>query len=153
MKKGIKGIILAAMLLVCLTVAACTGVTANVHELKNDKGIVLMTDDAIDVSNANAQKKLEQFIQSDAAQQTKQSLTNEQMNADIYAKGNAVVFELALTAELTAEQEALVQSSAKSLLSSTDIKEGRSDTGVDNMVVVYAVISKSGSVLASDILK
>lgn len=153
MKKGIKGIILAvAMLLVCLAVTACTGVT-NVHELKNDKGIVLMTDDAIDVSDANAQKKLEQFIQSDAAQQTKNSLTNEQMNADIYARGNTVVFELVLTEELTAEQEALVQSSAKSLLSSTDIKEGRSETGVDNMVVVYAVISKSGSVLGSDILK
>lgn len=152
MKNGLKGMVVAALLLVCLAVTACSGVT-NVHELKNDKGIVLITDDAIDVSDADAQKKLEQFVQSDAAQDTKDSLTNEQMNADITAKGNAVVFELTLTEELTAEQEVLVQSSAKTLLSSTDIKEGRSETGVDNMVVVYAVISKSGSVLGSDILK
>lgn len=153
MKKSIKMIALAmAMLLACMAFAACSA-AGNVHELKSTKGVVLMTDDAIDTSDTAAQTKIESYLDANGVTSLKESFSAQQLEAEIYAKGNAMVFELNITMELTAEQEAAAQEAVKPMLSSTDIKEGRADAGVDNMVLVYAFISKDGKVLAADILK
>ena len=153
MQKSIRYIsVIAAVLAVCLVFAACA-VGVNTHELKDDKGIVLYTVDAINTSDTASQAKIESYMKDKGVDALEKSLTTDQMEAKLFAKGNVMVFRIALKNDMTDEQASALETSTFGSVKSIDIKEGRSETGADAMVVVYAFLNKDGKVLKSEIVK
>lgn len=142
----------AAVLALCLLFSACA-MGGNVHEVKNAKGIVLCTDDAIDTSATKAQNKIEEYMKANDADDLKKNMSGPFADVDIFASGNAMVVTLSMKTDLNEEEPSVAQESFLSMAKAIDVKEGRAETGVDDLVVVYAVISKDGKVLSSDILK
>lgn len=153
MQKSIRYIsVIAAVLAVCLVFAACA-VGVNTHELKDNEGIVLYTDDAINTSDTASQAKIESYMKDKGVDALEKSLTTDQMEAKLFAKGNVMVFRIALKNDMTDEQASALETSTFGSVKSIDIKEGRSETGADAMVVVYAFLNKDGKVLKSEIVK
>lgn len=157
MAKTVKGVALVlALMILCFTFVSCgkaNGGVADNHTLINPDGDVLITDDAIDVSDLEAQTKIEEYLSNGDIVITKPGISNEQMSQDIYAKGNAIVMEFYITAELSDEQKAAVKENLTPKMSAININDGRNDTGVSNLVFVYALFDRMNNMIMSDIIK
>ena len=159
MSKTIKAVALAlALLMACFMFAACGGRgsninSSNIHELINNNGVSLITDDAINTNDTGAQEKIDEYLSDGNAEQIKPSFVNDQMSVDIFAKGNAIVMEFYITVELSDEQKAIVKENLPPKMKSINVNDGRNETGVENLVVVYALFDRNNELIMSEILK
>lgn len=122
----------------------------NVHQIIGKTGVLLATDSQIDTSDSNAQSKLETFVSTDIAQMKSALESNGNETAYIYAQGNTIVIEEVLTAEL---DKATAEQYLANYSSQFNSSKAHSDTGLDNVVMVWAVVSKDNTLLASSVMK
>lgn len=157
MAKAVKGIAqVLALILLCLAFSACGRTNVDIsdeHVLINPDGDVLIRDDSIDVSDLAAQTKIEAYLSNGDIEIAKPGVANDQMSQDIYAKGNAIVMEFYITAELSEEQKAAVKENLTPKMAAINIEDGRKDTGVSNLVFVYALFDRLNNLIMSDIIK
>ena len=163
MKQAIKALALACvMALGCTAFCACGGKneSAKTEETKpaataltNENGVVLIDNPAIDANDAAAQEKLEQYIQSQNFAAKTANLSSDYYTARTFAKGNAIVLEMDVTAGLTDAQKQSLNGTAEAIKMNMDfsLAQGRAATGVSNLVIVAAFVDKDNTVLASAI--
>ena len=163
MKQAIKALALACvMALGCTAFCACGGKneSAKTEETKpaataltNENGVVLIDNPAIDANDAAAQEKLEQYIQSQNFAAKTANLSSDYYTARTFAKGNAIVLEMDVTAGLTEAQKQSLNGTAEAIKMNMDfsLAQGRAATGVSNLVIVAAFVDKDNTVLASAI--
>ena len=158
MSKTIKAALLAATLLLCLVLAACgSGApekkqAENAHQILNADGVLLLEDEAIDTGNADAQTKLETYL-STRAESLQKRFASEASQTEIYARGNTIVFETDLTAEVAADQIETLKRTMEEMTTTMDLKDGRAQTGVDSLTVLYALVNTDGTVEYSKLMK
>ena len=163
MKQAIKALALACvMALDCTAFCAC-GARAKAPRqeetkpaataLTNENGVVLMDNPAIDANDTAAQEKLEQYIQSQNFAAKTANLSSDYYTARAFAKGNAIVLEMDVTADLTDAQKQSLNGTAEAIKMNMDfsLAQGRTATGVSNLVIVAAFVDKDNTVLASAI--
>ena len=163
MKQAIKALALACvMALGCTAFCACGGKneSAETEETKpaataltNENGVVLIDNPAIDANDSAAQEKLEQYIQSQNFAAKTANLSSDYYTARTFAKGNAIVLEMDVTAGLTDAQKQSLNGTAEAIKMNMDfsLAQGRAATGVSNLVIVAAFVDKDNTVLASAI--
>ena len=148
-------LLVVAALIACLAFSSCTGgVVNNPHEIKNSKGISLCTDDAINTADEAAQVKLNKYLVDDGnGEEMKSQLGSDEMTVDVYAKGNTMVLEYNITTDVTEEQAKALKEQVQPRMASMSITDGRKETGVDNLVVVYAILDNRNNIIVSDVFK
>ena len=162
MKQAIKALALVCVLaLGCAVFCACGGKSesAKTEEtqpaaaaLTNENGVVLMENPAIHAGDSAAQEKLEQYLQAhNALSAAAANLSSDYYTAKVFAKGNAVVLEMDVTADLTDAQKQSLSGTAEAIKQNADysLAKGRTDSGVSDMVVVIAFVGRDNTVLAS----
>lgn len=152
MKKTVKGLALVmAMLFACLAFTACGGNSEPDHKLKNANGVVLIEDDSINVNNSDAQAKLEKYMDDNNIADYASSMSTDSYTANIYAKGNALVYEMTMTIEVTDVMKEALSSTADSFKDSMNsaVTQARTETGIDDLVIVAAYVDENGEVLTS----
>ena len=129
------------------------GCTSNKHQIvSSTTGVVLAEDDAIDTGDGEAEKKLNDYLNSQNASSYEQEL-NRQLNgtgnAKIYAKGNAFVVEMNVTKELSSSERESARQYLEQYYSSygSSLAQGRSESGVDNMVMVVAAVDNNHEII------
>ncbi len=126
-------------------VKACS---SNTHQLKNANGVVIAEDDSINVNDKDAESKISSYLVQSNASATAQSMTNE-MNGggtcSIYAKGNAMVFEIDLAVDVDSSRRDAFKSYMEQYGATfgSSLQQGRSESGVNNMVIVIAAVDKN----------
>lgn len=155
MKKITKAMLLAVALIACLAFSSCTGgIVNNPHEIKNSKGVTLCVDDAINTADEAAQAKLNKYLVDDGnAEEMKTQLGSDEMTVDVYARGNTMVLEYNITVDVTDEQAKALKEEIQPRMSAMSITDGRKETGVDNLVVAYAVLDNKNNIIVSDVFK
>ena len=130
--------------------SASSAAAVNVHQITGKTGVVLATDSAINTADADAQSKLESFMNPEAADLKSQLESNGKETAYVYVTGNTIVIEEAVKGELsqTAAEEYLSK-----YASSFNSSQAKSDTGLDEIIVVWAVVSKDNTLLAASVMK
>ena len=152
MSKAVKGIALAFALIMCLAFSACGEPRAS-SVLTNNSGVVLIIDDAIDVTDSDSEARITNYLIAGNAAQLKSGVNKEQMSLDVYAKGNVLVMEYYITVELDDGQKASVRENLTPMMTKINVSDGRKDTGADNLVVVYSLFDKENNIIMSEILK
>lgn len=164
MKQAIKALALVcAMLIGCAAFCACGGNSdsAKTEETKpaataltNENGVVLMDNPAINPNDTAAQEKLEQYMQAQNFAATKAAnLSSDYYTAKVFAKGNAIVLEMDVIADLTDAQKQSLSGTAEAIKTNMDysLAQGRSATGVSDLVIVAVFVDKDNTVLANAI--
>ena len=123
-------------------------VSGDSHTIVDKNGLVIAEDDLIQSDDIAAQQQLDNYIK---ASGTETTITSNSMTGEIFAKGNAIVYEFTYTVALTDEQEELL---AERVAEMEDYSAGlvtqiREESGVDNAIIVYAYVSVDGRLLAS----
>ena len=161
MKKAIKALALVcAMALGCAAFCACGGKSgsAGTDETKpaataltNENGVVLTDNPAVHPNDADAQAKIEQYLQSQNFAAKTANLSSDYYTARTFAKGNAIVLEMDVTADLTDAQKQALNGTAEAIKTNMDfsLAQGRSATGVSDLVIVAVFVDKDNTVLAS----
>lgn len=123
------------------------------HYIINDDGIILADDNSIDANDYAAQAKIEKFMRENGADEiVKNTSVEGEAEVKIYAKGNTLVLDEKILREITDEEEKEIVSAFNIMAQNSDIKTPRSKTGVDNLCVVFAVVSKDGKVIYSKVI-
>ena len=145
----------------CMALCACGGKSdsAKAEETKpaataltNEKGVVLIDNPAIDANDAAAQEKIEKYMQAQNFAATKTAnLSSDYYTATAFAKGNAIVLEMDVTADLTDAQKQALSGTAEAIKTNMDfsLAQGRAATGVSNLVIAAVFVDKDNTVLAS----
>lgn len=159
MSKKIKAIVLAAVMVTALFIlCACGGNIAeekkpeSEHQIINANGVMLYEDDSINTKDEAAQAKLDKYL-SDKAEDLKKRFNTSYNTTEVYAKGNTLVFELDYTKDADAEMLGDAKKTMEEITTTMSIADGRESTGVDNLAVVYAVVSGEGAVEYSKLMK
>ena len=166
MKRFIKGIAIVSALLMAVTAFTACGngssnsskkdssssaqsskEEVNVHKLLGDNGAVLAEDSKIDINDAEAQAKIEDYMAKNNAEDQEKLLSQEGVTeAKIYAKGNTMVWQVKFLKDLTDEQKVTAKTTFGGIEESfSDLSEARSETGVSNLCVVFVVELNDGS--------
>ena len=121
-------------------------VSGDSHTIVDKNGLVIAEDDLIQSDDIAAQQQLDNYIK---ASGTETTITSNSMTGEIFAKGNAIVYEFTYTVALTDEQEELL---AERVAEMEDYSAGlvtqiREESGVDNAIIVYAYVSVDGRLL------
>ena len=124
-----------------LIIVSCSGGGSHKIEIS---GKTVADDSAINTSDSATEKKLTEFIGNQSTETMK-----------IYAKGNAVVYEERMTFEIPQDQRSYYQSMAKQSLGSSaqNLAAARAETGIKDMVAVYALFDSTGDLIYSEVIK
>ena len=129
---------------------------SNIHTITGNTGVKLIEDNAIDTSDSSAQVKIQEYITAHPEAKTSMnSSMNGNGEGDIYARGNAMVYEVKVSTDVTDEQKSALSSYLESMKSSlsSSLSQAKSESGVSNMVIVIAYIDNTNALLASTIVK
>ena len=120
------------------------------HTIKSSSGVVLAEADSIHADDSEAEAKLKKYMTDNDVET---SIDEDDYSGVCYIKGNAVVYELTLKIDLTDAQKQTLQTYLTEELDelSPTLKEGREESGVDDMVIVYAYLGKDGSLVAGGV--
>lgn len=120
------------------------------HAVKNSAGVTLAEADSIHADDKEAEAKLKQYMTDSKVETT---MEEDSYSGVIYIQGNAVVYELTMKVDVTEAQKQSLQTYLEEDISelSPSLKEGREESGVADMVIVYAYIAKDGSLIAGGV--
>ena len=125
------------------------------HQIYSSSGVLLAENDAIDASDKDAQEKLQSYLDNDSSlKESIEMVAGSNTEVSVYAKGNAVVCEINATEELGSARKAIIKSTTSVLSQPLNamIGEMRSETGVDNLVGVYAYVDKTGELVTNTVI-
>lgn len=122
------------------------------NEVVNSDGLKLYEDPDIDSLDTVSEEKIASEIE---RSRISQEVELGVMNIYIYAQGNALVYEYRYTEPISSSEKEDMRGNAEELPSKSadTLANLRTQTGVDNMVMVYAYIDADGSLFTSAICK
>ena len=128
-----------------------SSVPSGSHKVYGKSGSLLADDPAIDASDFSAESKIHSFVdENPGLADSVESGAAGMATADVYASGNALVYEVRMNMELDDSMriamKSALQSTEDTLKSSlkSSMAQMRSQIGVDNMVVVVAYCDSTG---------
>lgn len=157
-KKGFNPKILIIVIAAVLVVAGIVlgivfgvrGCAANSHQIVSaTTGVVLAENEAINTNDSDAESKLNAFLNSENRKAVTEQEINSEMNGagttTIFAKGNAVVFEINVNQALDSSQkDAFKQYMDQSITSyGSALSSIRSESKCENAVLVFAVVDSN----------
>ena len=126
------------------------------HKIVNSDGVVLVEDDAIDADDSEAEAKLQSYIDDNpSVQQTMEASLGDNGECSVYAQGNALVYEVHVSSDLSDTQRAMLTQMAsvmKQMLSSS-VSQIRTESDVDNAVAVIAYIDNNGELITGTVIE
>ena len=127
--------------------------TTDVHTLLTQKDEVAITDNALDTGDAAAEQKLNKYI--DDKELNSEFTGDDEMSAMCYACGNAMIFEYDLNYLPTkAEADSIKTTLADIAKNNTDdLNKIRTETAVDNAVVIYVYLDSNKDLVVAEIVK
>ena len=127
-------------------------VPGSANEIVNRDGLKLAEDPDIDSGDSYSQEKINSALK---ASNMPESINLGVMTVYTYAQGNALVYEYKYTAPMSSEERAEAVKTLEELpsKSTATLSTLRTQTGVTNMVMVYAYVDSDGSLVSSAVCK
>ena len=124
----------------------------NSNTVVNKAGLELAEDSAIDSDNSVSEAKITSALK---ASNMNDKIELGVMTIYIYAQGNALVYEYVYTSPISSADRAEVVSNVDNLPSKSTqtLTNLRTQTGVSDMVMVYAYVDSDGSLITSAVCK
>lgn len=127
-------------------------VPGSANEIVNRDGLKLAEDPDIDSGDSYSQEKINSALK---ASNMPESINLGVMTVYTYAQGNALVYEYKYTAPMSSEDRSEAVKTLEELpsKSTATLSTLRTQTGVTNMVMVYAYVDSDGSLVSSAVCK
>ena len=124
----------------------------NSNVVVNHEGLELAEDSAIDSGNSVSESKITSALK---ASNMNDKIELGIMTVYIYAQGNALVYEYKYAEPISSTDRAEVMSNVKSLPSKSTqtLTTLRTQTGVSDMVMIYAYVDSDGTLITSAVCK
>ena len=131
-----------------LIIVSCAGGGSHKIEIS---GKTVADDSSINTGDSAAEKKINDFINAGGNGST----TSQMGTMKVYGKGNAVVYEERLFSPIPESERASYQALAKQSLSgsSSNLASARVQSGVSDLVAVYALFDGNGDLIYSEVIK
>ena len=131
-----------------LIIVSCSGGGSHKIEIS---GKTVADDSSINTGDSAAEKKINDFINASGSGTT----TSQMGTMKVYGKGNAVVYEERLFSPIPESERASYQALAKQNLSgsSSNLASARVQSGVSDLVAVYALFDGNGDLIYSEVIK
>ncbi len=125
------------------------------QNITNDSGVEIANDPSINADDHEAEQKLNDYISGSYADSLIEAMSNDEYSGKIYAKGNALVYEMTMLSDIPEAQKEQLKITASLLETSMSgyVEQSRKESGVDNMVMVYAYLDADGSPITSAVCK
>ena len=127
-------------------------VPGSANEIVNRDGLKLAEDPDINSGDSDSQEKINGALK---ASNMPESINLGVMTVYTYAQGNALVYEYKYTAPMSSEDRSEAVKTLEELpsKSTATLSTLRTQTGVTNMVMVYAYVDSDGSLVSSAVCK
>ena len=127
-------------------------VPGSANEIVNRDGLKLAEDPDIDSGDSDSQEKINSALK---ASNMPESINLGVMTVYTYAQGNALVYEYKYTAPMSSEDRSEAVKTLEELpsKSTATLSTLRTQTGVTNMVMVYAYVDSDGTLVSSAVCK
>ena len=127
-------------------------VPGSANEIVNRDGLKLAEDPDIDSGDSYSQEKINSALK---ASNMPESINLGVMTVYTYAQGNALVYEYKYTAPMSSEDRSEAVKTLEELpsKSTATLSTLRTQTGVTNMVMVYAYVDSDGTLVSSAVCK